>query len=264
MVVCIPGGPGLDPERYYAPLQFPGYELLILAPRGTGRSSSPPGSEGYRMAGYVEDVESLREHLGLQTIVLYGHSHGGMVALAYACAHPARVERVVISAAPARMDESYREAMAATKERFATVLSDGAERIAAADKANEELDTLQDAAELRRAFRTLMSRYVVRHGSDERSYLDALAAAPMNWVPLEVMYEEMMGGLDLLRGAEAVTAPALVIAGELDVTAPPESVRPIAEALPNATYAEFAGVGHFVEVEDSEAFVRTAADFLAS
>src|ERR1700726_4594860 len=85
LVVCVPGGPGMDPEAYFAAMDLPGYELLIFAPRGTGASSFPPSTNGYRMAGSVDDLESLRKHLGVGALTFYGNSHGGMVALAYAC-----------------------------------------------------------------------------------------------------------------------------------------------------------------------------------
>jgi len=32
LVVCVPGGPGMDPEAYFAAMDLPGYELLIFGP----------------------------------------------------------------------------------------------------------------------------------------------------------------------------------------------------------------------------------------
>jgi|HubBroStandDraft_5_1064220.scaffolds.fasta_scaffold512849_2 hypothetical protein len=71
LVVCIPGGPGMDPEAYFAGLELPGRQLLVFAPRGTGESSVPPAPGGYVMAGYADDVEALREHLGQHKLTLY-------------------------------------------------------------------------------------------------------------------------------------------------------------------------------------------------
>jgi len=85
LVVMLPGGPGLDPETYFANSGLQGLSALVFCPRGTGRSDPPPTPEGYRMAGYVEDVEELRLHLGVPTLTLYGSSHGASTALAYAC-----------------------------------------------------------------------------------------------------------------------------------------------------------------------------------
>jgi pimeloyl-ACP methyl ester carboxylesterase len=71
----------------------------------------------------------------------------------------------------------------------------------------------------------------------------------------------MLGGLDLLEGASLVEVPALVVAGEYDVTVPPAAMKLIAAALPAARYVEFPDVGHFVELEAPEAFSGLVSDF---
>jgi pimeloyl-ACP methyl ester carboxylesterase len=139
LVICIPGGPGMDPEAYFAELELPGHELLVFAPRGTGESSAPPTAGGYGIAGYVHDVEALRVHLGQQKLTLYGNSHGACVALAYAGAHPDRVERLVLTNGPARMDDAFAAAAARARNHFAETLADGAERLAAVPHADGRL-----------------------------------------------------------------------------------------------------------------------------
>ena len=85
----------------------------------------------------------------------------------------------------------------------------------------------------------------------------------MNWDSVWAMYAEMLDGLDLLRDAGKITAPALVIAGEFDVVVPPAAMRLIADSLPNARYVEFSGIGHFPEVKAGESFSCTLIEFLA-
>lgn len=265
LVVCVPGGPGMDPDAYFSAMDLPGFELLVFAPRGTGASSPPASPDGYKMAGYVQDLESLRQHLAVDALTLYGNSHGGMVALAYACAYPDRVERLVVTNGPARMDGAYRDAVAEAQRRFAKAFPDGADRLAAAEEADAALESAGSSEDRRRqAYRTLMARYVAQQGERETAYLDRLCSAPMNWDAVGVMYQEMLDGLDLLARADIVAAPALVIAGEYDVTVPPASMRLIAESLPNARYLELPGVGHFVEVEAADAFAAAVTGFLAS
>jgi proline iminopeptidase len=263
LVVCVPGGPGMDPDAYFAAMNLPGYELLIFAPRGTGSSTSPPTGEGYKIAGYVEDLESLRVHLAIDALTLYGNSHGGCVSLAYACRFPERVARLVVTNAPPRMDDAYKAAAAEVQRRFAEAFPDGAERLAASERANAALETDIGDDERHRQFRILMSRYVVQEGPAEAAYLDRLCSAPMNWDAAPVMYAEMLDGLDLLLDAGNVTMPALVIAGELDVVVPPAAMRLIADALPDARYLEFPGIGHFPEVEANQAFSAALGEFLA-
>ena len=45
LVVCIPGGPGMDPEAYFAELELPGHQLLVFAPRVPASRARPrPGA----------------------------------------------------------------------------------------------------------------------------------------------------------------------------------------------------------------------------
>ncbi len=264
LVVCVPGGPGMDPEAYFAAMDLPGFELLIFAPRGTDASTKPTSLDGYRIDGFVDDLESLRLHLGAEALTLYGNSHGGCMALAYACRSPERINRLVVTNAPPRMDDSYRDAVADVQRRFAEEFPDGARRLADADAAYELMNTTEvGSAEWRAHYRTLMARYVAHEGPAESVYLDRLCAAQMNFESVPVMYAEFTNGLDLLTEASTVTAPALVIAGEFDVVVPPVAMQWIADALPSGRYFEFKGVGHFPEVEAGAQFSELVGTFLA-
>ncbi|HYX70430.1 MAG TPA: alpha/beta hydrolase [Terriglobales bacterium] len=79
-----------------------GQDHLAVAPdmRGYNLSSKPEAVEQYRMKHLVEDVRALAEHLGHQKVVLAGHDWGGVVAWAFALAHPECLEKLVIVNAP--------------------------------------------------------------------------------------------------------------------------------------------------------------------
>src|SRR4051812_50034712 len=101
MLICHPGGPGFagaELEDLGGLAQT--RELLLVDPRGTGSSPRPDDPGAYSTDDYVADLEELREGLGLETIDLLGFSHGGVVAIAYAPAHPARGRKPVLAAAP--------------------------------------------------------------------------------------------------------------------------------------------------------------------
>ncbi|GER98526.1 hypothetical protein Acor_05880 [Acrocarpospora corrugata] len=64
------------------------------------------------------------------------------------------------------------------------------------------------------------------------------------------------------RPDEATTpAPVLVLGGEYDPTTPPEAARAAVQAMPNARFAEFAGIGHGVFLS-SQCGRETVAAFL--
>ncbi len=264
LLVMIPGGPGMDPEAYFDPAVLPGWTQLILCPRGTGASEAPPTPEGYRVAGYITDVDELRRHLGVERLTLYGNSHGATVALAYAGTYPRHISRMVLANGLARMDEDFAADVAAARDRFVAQVPDGVQRLAAADSAGERLPHGGDEDGQRRDLRMLMSRYVASLDQNTGAYLDRLCAAPMHYEAVGPMYEEFITGLDLLAGARDITVPTLVIGGELDVTVPVEHAQKIADALPDAHCARLAGAGHFVEVEVPRRWSTLVQGFLTS
>jgi pimeloyl-ACP methyl ester carboxylesterase len=133
-VFLIAGGPGqgsaesfpLGNRAQVEDLQnaFPGYMLVAFDNRGTGKSGLidcpavqkaldvsaeqervltrgcaeriGPSREFYATRDHAEDVESVRTALGLGRIALYGVSYGTKLVLAYALAHPAGVDRIVL------------------------------------------------------------------------------------------------------------------------------------------------------------------------
>ncbi|GLU48313.1 prolyl aminopeptidase [Nocardiopsis ansamitocini] len=102
--LVVHGGPGsgcsagsrrtFDPERY---------RIVLFDQRGCGRSTphaSEPATDMSRNTTWhlIEDMERLREHLGIDSWLLFGGSWGSTLSLAYAQQHPDRVSEVVLIA----------------------------------------------------------------------------------------------------------------------------------------------------------------------
>ena len=68
--------------------------------RGYNLSSKPADIAQYELKLLVEDVRALADHLGHKRFVLAGHDWGGVVAWAFAAAHPGYLEKLVIINAP--------------------------------------------------------------------------------------------------------------------------------------------------------------------
>jgi len=63
---------------------------VALDLRGHGRSA-PPRDGDYRIESLAADLGATLDHLGLQRVVLVGHSLGGVVCVSFAGLHPQRV-----------------------------------------------------------------------------------------------------------------------------------------------------------------------------
>ncbi len=98
-IVILSGGPGLEVD-YMIPAAEPistTYQKIFLEQRGTGRSRPAQiTKENLSLKLMIEDLEALRVHLKQERLILLGHSWGGMYAMAYAAAHPDRIERMIL------------------------------------------------------------------------------------------------------------------------------------------------------------------------
>jgi pimeloyl-ACP methyl ester carboxylesterase len=69
-------------------------DVVLYDLRGHGMSERPP--TGYRVADLVADLAALLDALAIPRVALVGNSFGGLVALAFAAAHPERVTKLAL------------------------------------------------------------------------------------------------------------------------------------------------------------------------
>ena len=90
-VIGVHGGPGggSSPEmrRFFDPEK---YRIILFDQRGCGRSTPHSELEGNDTWALVEDMEKIREHLGIDKWSVFGGSWGSTLALAYTRDPPAR------------------------------------------------------------------------------------------------------------------------------------------------------------------------------
>jgi proline iminopeptidase len=91
------GGPGagLIPEyrRFFDPEV---YRVVLFEQRGCGRSTPHANLEDNTTWHLVDDIERLREHVGVERWLVFGGSWGSTLSLAYAQSHPERVTALVL------------------------------------------------------------------------------------------------------------------------------------------------------------------------
>lgn len=68
----------------------------VIAPDLRGRARSGKPETGYEMADHARDVIALLDSLGLERVVLGGHSFGGYLAIYIAAHYPERVSKLVV------------------------------------------------------------------------------------------------------------------------------------------------------------------------
>ncbi|QMU59361.1 MAG: prolyl aminopeptidase [Boseongicola sp.] len=96
-VVVLHGGPGggCSPamRRYFDP-NF--YRIVLFDQRGCGRSRPHASVEANTTWHLVEDIEQIRQDLGVDRWIVFGGSWGATLGLVYAISHPGRVAHLAL------------------------------------------------------------------------------------------------------------------------------------------------------------------------
>ncbi|MGI0071638.1 MAG: proline iminopeptidase-family hydrolase [Thermoplasmata archaeon] len=110
-VVTLHGGPGATHDYLlcFADLAARGYRVVFYDQLGCGRSELPRDEGEYSVERDVEDLEELRRALGIERMHLLGSSYGGLLAIAYALAHPAPIRTLTIASGLASVPLTVRE-----------------------------------------------------------------------------------------------------------------------------------------------------------
>jgi proline iminopeptidase len=109
-LVCLHGGPG-STHNYFAPLERLADEwpIVLYDQIGCGRSDRPDDVQ-WSLAVFLEELDALRDHLGLARVHLLGTSWGGMLALEHALARQGSLESLILSSTLASAGEWEAEA----------------------------------------------------------------------------------------------------------------------------------------------------------
>lgn len=260
LLVCHPGGPGFS-SLYLQDLGGLGddFSLIMLDPRGTGASDRPSDSLAYRIEDYVADLEVLRIGLGIEQMDLFGHSHGGVIAMAYAAARPERVGRLVLASTLARFSPEQAQVMEAAME----LRSDEPwyEDARAALQAEQSGDVRNDEEVSALAMRE-MPFYFAHYGPAGAAYVQFLSAESVNGDALGLFNSEILATFDLRPELARITAETLVITGEADFITGPVCAAEIAAAMPAVRTVIIPDAGHFIFMEAAAVFRTEVLGFL--
>lgn len=221
-----------------------GYRAVAWDMPGYGHSAP---IEPYTFKGLAQSCIDLIDALQCEHVVLLGHSMGGMVAQEVVARRPERVSRLVLCGTSAafgkRTDGRSADAWA---QQFI------AQRTA-------PLDAGQSMAEVAQRLVPQM----VGPGSLPEGL--RLAEHCMAGVPAAT-YRRALDCLvtfDRQAALGGIGVPTLLIGGEFDRVAAPSVMRQMAEAIPDARYAELKGIGHLMNLEAPDDFDALLLDFLA-
>jgi len=258
-IVVLSGGPGVasHQEDDVAIELGKKYRVILFDQRGTGKSWTKPfDTTTINLKQAVADLESLRLHLKLNQLALYGHSWGSMLGTAYIASHPDRV-KLFVSVGGGEIDTELTP-MVNENVDARVQLGDTLKYMYWMDSARVEQDPSKAAMEMRKlgvarsVYDTAKLDLVfqqVLHGDRNRSMSS-------------LMWRSVRRELHFLNAGKKFKGPTLVVFGWNDMigltTAPQYK-----QAFPQAELKGIFRSGHYPEVEQPAAFYKVVLDFLA-
>lgn len=258
-VMVVPNSWGLTIgglRGLFAPLEER-LAMVYFDPRGMGGSSPITTDSDMGMAAVRDDFDTLRRHLGLDSVNAIGWSNGATNLLLLAAEHPETIDSAVVVHGVASYSQ---EDQAAFAERYPELA-----QMYVAFLGEMADETLSDETRTERMRSLWLGEYFPLITGDPETARPAIAAAfadaEFDWPHARYANQELPGGFDFRDRLGAITARCLVIAGAHD-SVPPERVREIADGIADADFVVFDDSGHFAPIEEPRLFAATVFGFL--
>jgi proline-specific peptidase len=258
-LLLLHGGPG-GTHDYLEPmgeLARTGRRAIFYDQLGCGRSPYPSEPSKWTVELFVEEVDAVREALGLDRLHLLGQSWGGMLGMEYALTQPEGLESLIICDSPSSMALWVQEANRLRK-LLPPEVNETLER-------HEQAGTT-DSKEYEEACSVFYERHVCRVVPNPDYVQRSLAQLPnevymtMNG-PSEFHCIGTLRTWDVTPRLGEIDVPTLVISGQHD-EATPLIARTVHQAIPNSDWVLFEDSSHMPHVEEQERFLEVVGEWL--
>ena len=226
--------PALEKNLRVLRIDIPGFGL-----------SGPAVNQDYSDAADVARVIAVMDQLGVQQVIVAGHSMGGRIAWNLAAAHPERVSKLVLLSPDGFPDP------------------------------NAKSDKTYEVPALLGLLPYSLPKWALRMGGVAPAFADGSQLTPQ----MMQRYHDMMLApgvrtalLDRMRQTrnsdpvvrlQSIKAPTLLLWGEKDAFIPVSNAQDYLKAMPQATLVTLPGVGHVLHEEAPQASVQAVLDFLS-
>ena len=258
-LLLLHGGPGgaHDYMESMGELARGGRRVIMYDQLGCGKSPVPSNPDLWTVELFVEEVDVVRQALGLERLHILGQSWGGMLGMEYALTQPEGVESMVICDSPARMDLWVEEA-----NRLRAELPPDVQ----ATLLEHELAGTTDDPAYEEACLVFYNRHVCRvpwSDSVTRSFAQMPNEVYMTMNgPSEFHCIGTLRTWDVTPRLGEISIPTLVISGRYD-EATPRISQEVSDGIPGSEWVLFEESSHMPHEEEPERFRQVVGDFLA-
>lgn len=257
-IVIVHGGPVMEHGyllEWLAPLAE-SHELVFYDQRLSGRSAAEVPEESVRVATFVDDIEALRQTLGLGRIHLMAHSWGAHLALRFALRHGDALLSLMLLDAMPPSTELWQREEAALQERLTDQERSDLARMSGSDAVTAG-DPDAIAAMLRASYS------IQFHDPVKLARLQLYV--PDDYLARSRRFGAMMVDLssfDLVPRLSEIDVPTLVLYGG-DEPGLELGGAALRQGIPGARSVVIEDAGHFPFVEQPARFLAAIRGFLA-
>ncbi len=270
-LVIIHGGPGASHD-YFLPYLLPlarHNKVIFIDERGSGRSQKLEDPSGYTIENMVEDIEAVRQTLGLGKINLLGHSYGGALVEAYALKYQSNLTHLILGSTWSST-KALNEVFVRMKQNMTPEL-------------RQRIDALEAAGLFGQGKDYRKSRYtdaymIAAWGEGYFPYLyqnhpdpnyDPVDNGKMSWD----LYREMWGAhgefvidgnlksMEYTDRLSSIKVPTLILVGDHDESDPSMS-QVMHEKIAGSKLVIFPKSGHMTFVDQPRMFIEAVDEFL--
>lgn len=241
--VCflIHGGPGIDHATYIPDVsRYSNFmQIVYVDNRGSGRSGRPDLAT-CTLEQNIEDLEALRQYLGLEKIVVMGQSYGGFVSQGYALKYPETVAALIlIMTAPC--GEAIEDAKVELKKRGTPEQIAFGKRLFDGRFENDEQFT--------QLFNVLFNLYSCTRKELSQEAMDANKRQIVSREIINNGFQTYVKTFDYRNALKSLNVPTLIIGGVEDWITPVKYSYLMANLINNSELKVFENCGHSVFVD---------------
>jgi pimeloyl-ACP methyl ester carboxylesterase len=261
LFVTSPGwGVGSKPYQIaLAPLER-NLKLVYIDTRGSGDSTQPADRSHMTQAYMADDIERLRQKLGVEAIDLLGHSDGGIIAIEYALRHPDHARKILLVSTGVLGDRESK-----TTDAFLELWSDDPQyrdAVKALREADWEKPDLTDE-EFGRSLFAQLPLYLADPSRHLKMLQKATTGGRLSAYAVRAEFEaQRSAARDQSKDAPSIRARTLILNGTVDFICPYGVAQRLHAAIPHAELHLYANKGHMLWIEDRPRFFADVLRFM--
>ena len=252
-IMFMHGGLGVD-HTFFLPWLEPladEFQLIFYDHRGNGRSERPETLQGVTHDTWAADADALRQHLGLDKMVLLGHSYGGFLCLEYAL----RYQQHLAGLIPLCTAPDFSNSQVALDNALARSTPEMAETVLKGLS-----NPFPDDAAYATFMHTIMPLYFKNTENAKRmpdGELYSYSSLAHNYA-----FSTTVPAYNVSDKISSIKVPTLVISGADDWITPSAEGYRIHQAISGSDFVVFQQSGHMPFIEEQDAFLKLIREWV--